>query len=350
MTRRRVWALATLGALGLLVAYYASLRAGFWASDRAALIAQYATPPSRFIVVDGVPLHVRDEGAGPVVVMLHGSIANLQEWNEVAARLVHEFRVVRLDWPPYGLSGPDPSGEYSTRRAAQLLAGVVDELQLPPFVLVATSNGGNVALEYYQMRPESVVGLALSILPLERPSQTRAIDWRIRAMQKGHSYLLPDYRFRSWYRLIIEDTTPDPFTPTPEMIEPLFAMNNLPGALARQRQYIESNTRIFKAGDAIARAAATVRVPVLLQWCDQDDVVSQGPAATVARFEQTHVELIQYADLGHFPMWEDPARFTADLRRFLDRVFVSQAESVSSASSPLPPAETTPLPPRELAR
>jgi pimeloyl-ACP methyl ester carboxylesterase len=336
MTRRRVWVGATLGLLALVLAYYASLCAGLWASDRDALIAEYASPPSRFIVVDGVPLHVRDEGAGPVVVMLHGSIANLQEWNEVAARLVASYRVVRLDWPPYGLSGPDPTGVYSTARAAQLLGGVVDALQLPPFVLVATSNGGNVALEYYQRRPESVVALALSILPLERPSQTRTIDWRIRAMQKSHGYLLPDYRFRSWYRLIVEDTTPDPFTPTAAMIEPLFDMNNLPGALARQKQYIDSNTRIFKAGDAIARAAASVRVPVLLQWCDQDDVISQGPDATIRRFEQTQVELVRYADLGHFPMWEDPQRFTADLLRFLERV--------TRGSSPSPPAETTPPP------
>lgn len=315
----RRMAMAAGGLVLLLLGAIASLRAGLWQSDREALIAEYVVAPSRMVTVEGVPLHVRDEGQGPVVVMLHGSIVNLHEWDLVAERLIDRYRVVRLDWPPYGLSGPDPTGEYSTARAAQLLAGLVEQLDLPPFVLVATSNGGNVALEFNQRYPGHVRAIALSILPLERPSQARAVDWRIRAMRRFHDAVLPDFRFRSWYRLIVEDTTPG-FSPTDAMVEPVFDMNNLPGALRRQKQYVESNTKIFKAGDAIAKTAASVTVPVLLQWCDRDDVVSQGPQSTVARFSRTQVELVRYPDLGHFPMWEDPARFTADLRRFLERV------------------------------
>ena len=257
----RRMAMAAGGLVLLLLGAIASLRAGLWQSDREALIAEYVVAPSRMVTVEGVPLHVRDEGQGPVVVMLHGSIVNLHEWDLVAERLIDRYRVVRLDWPPYGLSGPDPTGEYSTARAAQLLAGLVEQLDLPPFVLVATSNGGNVALEFNQRYPGHVRAIALSILPLERPSQTRAVDWRIRAMRRFHDAVLPDFRFRSWYRLIVEDTTPG-FSPTDAMVEPVFDMNNLPGALRRQKQYVESNTKIFKAGDAIAQTAASVTVPV----------------------------------------------------------------------------------------
>jgi pimeloyl-ACP methyl ester carboxylesterase len=263
---------------------------------------------------------VRDEGRGPVVVMLHGSIANLHEWDLVAPRLTDGYRVVRIDWPPYGLSGPDPKGVYTTARAAELLAGVVEALKLPPFVLVSTSNGANVALEYNLHHAASLRAMAFSILPLERPSQTRAVDWRLRYMGRVHATVLPDYHFRWWYRVILEDTTAPGFAPSPAMIDSLYEMNNLTGAAQRQREYIDSNTRIFKAGDVGSEVARAVTAPVLLQWCDQDTVIAQSLEDTLRRFVNTQVELVRYADLGHFPMWEAPERFSADLRQFIDRV------------------------------
>lgn len=310
----------SLTAVAAMLLFYGSLRAGWWQTDVDDLRARYAQPPSKFITVDGVPIHVRDEGSGPVVVMLHGSIVNLYEWELVAARLKDGYRVVRVDWPPYGLSGPDPSGVYTTARAAELVAGTIEAMQLAPVVLVATSNGANVALEYNRLHGQDVRAIALSILPLDRPSQTRKVDWRLRLAGSFHRALLPDYHFRWWYRLIIEDTSHPGYEPTDEIVDSVYDMANLPGAAERQRQYIESNTRLFKAGDFGSVAAAAVRVPVLLQWCELDTVISQGPENSVRRFANTQVELVSYPDLGHFPMWEDPDRFTADLRRFLDRV------------------------------
>jgi pimeloyl-ACP methyl ester carboxylesterase len=318
LLRKLGWLLAA--AIAVLAMVYGTLRAGWWASDAAALRAKYAAPPSSFITIDGVPIHVRDEGSGPVVVMLHGSIANLHEWDLVAPRLTDRYRVIRLDWPPYGLSGPDPSGIYSTARAAELLHGMIAAMKLPPVVLVATSNGANVALEFNLHHAEMVRAMALSILPLERPSQTRAVDWRLHAAGPLHAAMLPDFHFRWWYRVIIQDTTAPGFEPTPDMIDSLYELDNLPGAAQRQRQYIDSNTRLFKAGDIGTAVARAVIAPVLLQWCDLDTVIAQSLEDTLRRFVHTQVELVRYPDLGHFPMWEAPDRFSADLRRFLDRV------------------------------
>ena len=53
-------------------------------------------------------------------------------------------------------------------------------------------------------QPSWLRALALSIVPLERPSQTRAVDWRIRMLQPVHRYLLPEHHFRWWYRVLPE--------------------------------------------------------------------------------------------------------------------------------------------------
>lgn len=311
-----------LGLLAVLVALAGivlSMRAGMWNTDREDVEARWAQPPSQFAMVDGVRLHYRDEGEGPAVVLLHGSIVNLHEWSEVVPLMKDRFRVIRLDWPPYGLSGPDPSGDHSTARAAQLLDGLLNQLGVDEFTLVATSNGANVGLEYNRQFPGHATAMAFSVLPLERPSQTREIDWRFKFMMPFHNSFVPDWRSHYWFRLVLEDTTPDSFEPTSEMVDSIYDADNLPGALQRQREYIADNVRLFQTTD-LGSVAEAVTVPVLLQWCSYDTVISQGAQASIDRFSNTEVELIEYPDLGHFPMWEDPERFTADLVAFIDRV------------------------------
>lgn len=320
MRKRRIAGLAGMGIIAALGLTYATMRAGWWNTDLETVRARWATgPSSRFVTVDGVPLHVTDEGQGPVVVMLHGSILNLHEWDMVVDRLKGRYRIIRVDWPPYGVSGPDPSGSYSTARAAQLLAGLVERMKLGKFALVSTSNGANVALEYNAHHADNVQAMAFSILPLERPSQTRKVDWRIKSMMWFHTRFLPDWHSHAWYRLILEDTTPSSFRPTSEMVDMMYDMNNLPGAVERQKAYIESNTRLFKTTD-VGAIAEKVTAPVLLQWCGYDTVISQGPQASIRRFTNTKVDLVSYPDTGHFPMFEIPDRFSVDLGRFLDRV------------------------------
>jgi pimeloyl-ACP methyl ester carboxylesterase len=305
-----------------------ALRAGAGTSDRAEVEKRWADGPSRFVMVDGVRMHVREEGPkdGPVVVLLHGSIVNLHEWDGVAPLLADKFRVVRFDWSPYGLTGPDPGGAYSTPRSAQLMDGLMRALGHDKFALVATSNGSNVGLEYNRAYPGHVTAMAFSMLPLERPSQTRKVDWRLRWMLAVHKAVLPDWRARAFWRIMLNDTTPPAFEPNNRMVDQIYDMNNLPGALDRQAQYIQANVKAFQTSD-VGAVAQAVRVPVLLQWCSYDDVISQGAQASVKRFTNTSVQLIEYPDLGHFPMWENPVKFTRDLRVWLDALAPVQGAS-----------------------
>lgn len=319
MKRTSKWIIGVFGTFAVIVAVIMALRAGLLATNYDDVKARFGGAPSQFITVDGVDLHVRDEGHGPVVVLLHGSIVSLREWDPVVERLKSRYRLVRLDWPPYGISKPDPNGNYSTARDVELLAGLVSKLAIDRFAIVATSNGGNIALEYAARHPEQVTSLALSVLPIERPSQTRAVDARIRVGAWFHDRFLPDYHSKYWFRMILEDTTPKGFVPPQILIDTMYAFNNLPGAAERQRAYIASNTRLFKTTD-VGAVAGKITAPVLLQWCEQDTVISQSADRTVARFTQAPVTLIRYPQFGHFPMWEDPDLFTADLGKFLDHV------------------------------
>lgn len=92
-----------------------------------------ATPrAARFVRVDGVPLHVVVEGAGPPVVLSAGLAMAWFDWDPVAELLVAAGRtVVRFDRPGHGLSAPaarPPSASGEARR----IAGLLDALGLGP--------------------------------------------------------------------------------------------------------------------------------------------------------------------------------------------------------------------------
>jgi len=79
------------------------------------LVARWAQPPSDFIEVKGQIVHLRDEGprndAAPLL-LLHGTGASLHTWDGWAAALKARRRVIRIDLPGYGLTGPF-AGEYA---------------------------------------------------------------------------------------------------------------------------------------------------------------------------------------------------------------------------------------------
>jgi pimeloyl-ACP methyl ester carboxylesterase len=127
----------------------------------AELEAKYATPASKYLEVDGVRVHYRDEGTGPAVMLIHAHFASLLMWEPWAEALRDRYRVVRFDMTSHGLTGPDPSGDYSLTRTVALFEQFADRLGLERFALVGTSLGGTVAMHYTSRHPGRVDRLIL---------------------------------------------------------------------------------------------------------------------------------------------------------------------------------------------
>ena len=282
----------------------------------AELRAVYAAPPSKFVMVDGVNLHVRDEGAGPVVVMLNGHMGNLHMYDAWAASLVGAgFRVVRFDWPPYGLSLPDPAGVYSTDRATQLLADLLDQMKLAKVSLVGTSNGATVVAHYASLHPDRVERIAVSTLPLGKPGPRKSSDALI---TQGALYGKADYKPESFWRAVLEDIFYDKNNVTPAMVKMYTDMNNYPGGYAAVNDYIAQNIAMYKA-DVQPALYAKLTSPMLIQWGDGGTVLSPIDAEKgAAAFPNAKLMLIiHYPHSGHMPMLEEPGATGKDLIAFL---------------------------------
>jgi pimeloyl-ACP methyl ester carboxylesterase len=122
---------------------------------------QFTGPTSGFIDIDGMGVHYSRAGHGPTLVLLHGSGASLHIFDTVAAQLADRFDVISLDLPGFGLTGPQPDGDYSLGAYVWFLDRFADALDLGRFLLAGHSFGGQVAWTYALAHPGRLRGLVL---------------------------------------------------------------------------------------------------------------------------------------------------------------------------------------------
>ncbi|NQY98928.1 MAG: alpha/beta fold hydrolase [Henriciella sp.] len=107
----------------------------YWAPDSnpEALIAKYSSSTSEFVVTDlGDSIHYRDEGArmGDVLVLVHGNNASLHTWEPLVDKLSSRFRLISLDLPGHGLTGPSASRDYTASGMNDAIEVVLEHLDV----------------------------------------------------------------------------------------------------------------------------------------------------------------------------------------------------------------------------
>jgi pimeloyl-ACP methyl ester carboxylesterase len=279
----------------------------------AELRARYQLPKSRYMNLDGVDLHYVDEGSGEPVVLLHASYMGLRSWDGIAARLKPHFRVIRLDFPNAGLSGPEtkpvPRGKFDLiERNTEILARFVETLGLRRINLVGTSSGGSVAFRYASRKADRVRRLVLiNSAGMPRTPQTDPFRER------------PE--FAEWSRMLVK---PRDFWAA-SLAQTFIHPNKAPEWLIdheydfRRREGLEQtllDDYVFTTGDTQSILAG-VRAPTLIMWGKANPIVMHLEADVFAFWMTGAPTLIRkFEGLGHYPYIENEPAISADLLAF----------------------------------
>ncbi len=131
-----------------------------------------ALPPNgHFVDVPGARLHVVERGRGPALLLVHGLAGQLRHFTyDLVDRLATQYHVVAVDRPGSGYSVRAPGASAALSAQADVLAALIERLQLDRPMVVGHSMGGAVALALAQRHPERVSGLVL-LAPLTHPVQ-----------------------------------------------------------------------------------------------------------------------------------------------------------------------------------
>ena len=305
-----------LSVVGLAVV--AVMLAFLWATrwskiSREALIEQSRLEDSRFIEVDGVELHVRDIGSGPVVLLLHGHAGNLRMWNAWTDALADAYRVISFDIPGYGLTSPDPSSDYSVDRTAQLAMGLMDEMGIGQFYAGGTSIGSIAAFRMTSRHAERIPALILANaagLPREPgkgPNQPDPNPFR-RLLYKYH---FPYGYFQTFY----QRTWHDPSNASDELVRQYYDMARRVGAQEEGALSLQQ----YRTGDP-ETVLAGITQPVLLLWSQSQILPSDESQRFMNFLKNAAVEYHGYEKVGHILPIEGGEASAPAVRAFLDRL------------------------------
>ena len=306
---RRVLAWGAGGLLALLVAAAAWLYTPDAA--RGPLEARWAPPPSQFLELAGLRLHLRDTGPrdGAPIILIHGFASSLHTWEDWAPAMeAAGRRVIRFDLPGFGLTGPDPSGDYSDARAHALILALMDRLGLAQADILGSSMGGRIAWSFAAAQPARVRRLILmapdGFTSLGREyGRTSKVPLLLRALP----YTLPDFLLRP----SISPAYAHPERIPEETFARYRAMLLAPGV--RQAILDRTATQVLERPEPLL---ARITAPALLLWGSDDAMVPARHAQDYLR-HLPDARLVVLPGVGHVPMEEAAGESVGVVLEFL---------------------------------
>lgn len=292
--------------------------AAAWAPDRplAELKARWAKPPSVFVPLQGMSVHLRDEGVAddPLpILLLHGTSASLHAWDGWVDDLAGDRRVIRVDLPGFGLTGPFPHDSYHVTEYVTFVIALLDHLEIPRVVIAGNSFGGQLAWETAVTAPGRVAALVLvdaAGYPLEPRSIPLAFHVaRTPWLRPVLTRVLP----RRMVETSVHDVYGDPTRVTDALVDRYYELNLREGN--RRALGLRLDQAIHR--EARAERITEITQPTLILWGGQDKLI---PPETAAYFERDIAgsRLVVFDALGHVPHEEAPQETVAEVRRFLD--------------------------------
>jgi len=268
---------------------------------------RYATGASRFVDVDGARVHYRDEGPrdAPTLVALHGMYSSLHTWEAWTEALTDRVRMVRLDLPGFGLTGPNEERRYDMPYYVDVLESFCDRIGLGEVSLAGNSLGGGVAWRFAATHP----GLVDRLLLLDSVGRQVVPDGAGLLVRPGVNFMPRYLTPRVAFREILRDAYGDPSKLSRTDVRRYHDLLRRTG----NRRAVLSLLR-----DAVPDGAepSEVPCPTLVQWGEEDTWLPLSLGRKLAG-EIPDARLRTYGGVGHIPMEEAPAVTAADAADFL---------------------------------
>lgn len=313
LTRLLTIALLVLSGISLQGCAYL----GLGARPLSELTQKYTDQTSRFVSVEDLVIHYQDEGQGEVVLMLHGEHSSLHVWDAWADKLSQSFRVVRLDLPGHGLTGPAKNDNASYD--LDYMLRIVDEFMLKlgldelPIHMVGASYGGFVTWNYALQNPGMLDSMVLVDATGFDQELHDVLSYNTIPVLAGlNSMTLPRYKVKSRLETLYyeEDRiTKDVVRQTQDM---MLRQGNRDAFIQVARQMKDQ----LEEGNNESDQIKYIDTPALVMWGEADEWTQ----LRIMKQFKTHLPnmtLVSYEGVGHLPMQELPVQTSRDVFSYL---------------------------------
>ncbi|MBW1298716.1 alpha/beta fold hydrolase [Aquimarina litoralis] len=272
---------------------------------------EYTYSYSSFVEVDGMMVHYTDQGSGVPIVLLHGSGGSLHTWEGWANTLKANYRVISIDLPAFGLTGPHIRGAYAIEDYTKFLYDFVNKLELKSFHLAGNSLGGGIAWSFALDYPEKVKKLLLldasgyRSKPKKQTTENKKKKGssfsvfrlaRIPVINKIFLYFTPKFIIRN----NLEQVYYDDSKVTDALVKQYhdFALRE-----GNRQAFMDRLT--MKRGKDTSHKLKEINNPTLILWGENDRWISVKAAY---KFDEDipNSKLVIMKETGHLPMEEKP--------------------------------------------
>jgi len=272
------------------------------------------TAQDRYVSARGLRFHYVEWGApaAPPLLCLHGITQTAHSWDEVAADLARDHRVLCFDQRGHGDSDWAPDGDYSRQTQAADIDAITDALGLARFILAGMSMGGINSITFTAAHPAKVC--ALIIVDVSPEIQARGVQ-----------------NIRSFIQAPDELDSFEAFVERAHQFNPRRSLENIRSRLSHNLKQLPNGKWTWKYDKALRapergfQASAltnlwddvrAIRCPTLLIKGGESDILSAESAGKMQQaIPGSRTAVVPGA--GHSVMGDNPTAFVAAAREFL---------------------------------
>lgn len=267
--------------------------------------SEYADDNSKFITIDKMNVHYKDEGTGEPLILLHDAGLSLNIWNEIMPFLTNHFRVIRLDLPGFGLTAASKRFDYSMDKYIYFVKKFTAAvgLSLDMFSVLGAGFGGHIAWQYTLLHQHRVNKLIL-INALGYATSNSLSLFKF-DKKNGFGRFLMRWRGNNWMiksllkkqigkEIIINDKL------VKEIQDLLLCNNNRKSLVKLSKAAVKNRQHRIKE----------IRTPSLIIWGNKVEKVDFEKDLPNAQYNE-------YEEIGLLPMIEDSKKTAEDIIQFL---------------------------------
>ena len=266
---------------------------------RQELQSRYELTSQNILSLEDVDIVYKESGPkdAPVVLLLHGFGSSLQTWDTWVQKLEQRYRVIRLDLPGFGLTGPSATQDYSEARDLKTLIQFIDKLGIEQLSVVGHSMGGKMAWTLAAAQPSRVKSLVLMAPDgFPKPEDIGTRPYASQAIMGLIEYVLPKY----FVQISIEPAFFEADALTSNLVNRYHDMLRAPGV--RAAILARGNQTVYT--DPVPRLKA-ITAPTLLLWGAEDQMIPTNNARDYANVLASS-KIVVLPKLGHLLQEEQP--------------------------------------------
>jgi 2-hydroxy-6-oxonona-2,4-dienedioate hydrolase len=251
----------------------------------------------RHVDVDGVRTRVLQAGAGPDLILLHGTGGHLEAYARDIAGLAQDFRVTAYDMVGHGWSDL-PDKAFTIDVLSDHLLGLVDALGIEQPHLSGESLGGWVVAWTAAHHPERVGRLVLNTpgnIANKPEVMARMRDSTMAAVRDpSEASVRPRVEFLFHHKEMVTD----------ELVNLRRAVYGRPGFLRAAGNILVLQDPVIRKDFAWDPSwVGKITAPTLLLWTDHDPTGGLDEADLLLDWiPDSRLHVIE--DAGHWPQWE----------------------------------------------